>query len=350
MSRPATRTTPRSEPFTVAGFHLPGRYLPLLVGRKAAAALCGTTAQALPMPSVTFLRLCLEYMRTHDDEAFGASAKPVPKGTFGILMAAAGQGSDFAGALKRFAAAAALLRPDLTIRYRRNRRGLNLSIRYDGARSARKELVVETFAMTVQCGLRWLTGQRLIPAQVTLAEPVGGFQQTLLKAVFGCPAIRKGSGVTLCYRAADAGMKLAAVKYNAWASHEFVEFMRLLEEAAAARNTAVPAPGCDFAGAVRRAVAGGSHDETQVARRLGMSTATLRRRLSESGTSFRVLLDDVQRGAAATLLMTDKPLDDVAAELGYSDVRSFRRVCRRWLGTTPGAYRRRAATQAAPRA
>jgi AraC-like DNA-binding protein len=83
----------------------------------------------------------------------------------------------------------------------------------------------------------------------------------------------------------------------------------------------------------------GLRSEVDVARALRMSPATLRRRLAEAGPSFRAVLDDVQRVAAAALLMTDKPFEDIASEVQYSDARSFRRACHRWFGMTPSAYR-----------
>ncbi len=334
--------------FTAAGFHVPRDYLVLLLGSVVATRLLaksGAHGSGRPdcdefIPSTVFLKLCLEQMRITDDESFGISAKPIPKGTLGILMAAAGQGNNLGEALKRFAAAAVLLRPDIKVAVRRNRRGLSIALSYEGKRTARMELFVETFALTIHCAFRWLTGRRLRPLQAILAEPIGRFRKTMLKSVLRCPTIVKGSGATLSYRASDAAAPLAPVKYNTWAAHEFVEFMRLLEEAAADRNSRTTEGAPAIVRDVREAIYGGLHGETAVARHLRMSSATLRRRLADAGSSFRALLDDVQRGTAATLLMTDKSFEEIAAEIGYSDARSFRRAGQRWFGMTPSAYRR----------
>lgn len=79
-----------------------------------------------------------------------------------------------------------------------------------------------------------------------------------------------------------------------------------------------------------------------VARRLGASTRTLKRRLAEQGTSFTQVLDEV-RQQRALLLLDDRRLSiaDVADRLGYSDVANFTRAFRRWTGTTPAAFRAR---------
>jgi hypothetical protein len=57
-------------------------------------------------------------------------------------------------------------------------------------------------------------------------------------------------------------------------------------------------------------------------------------------TTFRAISADLQRSAAETLFVTDKSLEDIAIEIGYSDVRSLRRACQRWFGVTPTVYRR----------
>lgn len=331
--------------FTAASFRVPAHYFPLLVGAEAASRLGVSETDTQAMSSIRFLKLCLECMRASGDESYGVAARTVPKGTFGILMAAAAQGSDLDEALARFAEAAVLLRPDIKLGYKRNRRSLSIVLDYPGVRSARNELLMETFALSIHCGFRWLTDRPLQPVQVRLAEPVGSFQRSMLKGVFDCPDRRRGRGVTIAYRAADGTLPLAPVKYSTWAAHEFGAFMQILDEAAARRNargaTSDPAIICE----VRHAIGDGAHCESEVASLLGMSPATLRRRLAEAGASFRTLLDAAQREIAATLLMTDKSLDDIASEIRYSDVRSFRRACRRWFGTTPVAYRQGRAPQ-----
>jgi AraC-like DNA-binding protein len=80
----------------------------------------------------------------------------------------------------------------------------------------------------------------------------------------------------------------------------------------------------------------------QVARALGMSTRTLRRRLTEAGTSFRTLLDEVRHALAEELLGRGAlSVEDVAARLGYAEASSFIHAFRRWTGMTPLAFQRR---------
>ncbi len=41
------------------------------------------------------------------------------------------------------------------------------------------------------------------------------------------------------------------------------------------------------------------------------------------------------------LELEDTPIDEIAFEVGYSDLASFRRLFRKLAGLTPGEYRRR---------
>ncbi|WP_322024273.1 AraC family transcriptional regulator [Burkholderia sp. BCC1977] len=77
-----------------------------------------------------------------------------------------------------------------------------------------------------------------------------------------------------------------------------------------------------------------------MARLMNTSPRTLKRRLQEEGTTFRVLLAQA-RGAMAETLLGDARLSltDVAERLGFSDLSSFSQAFKRWYGVPPGTYR-----------
>lgn len=80
---------------------------------------------------------------------------------------------------------------------------------------------------------------------------------------------------------------------------------------------------------------------TELARELGLSSRTLRRRLSEHGLSYADMVDE-ERKTRALILLKNKTLsvDEVAARLGYSESSTFARAFRRWIGSSPASYRR----------
>jgi AraC-like DNA-binding protein len=77
-----------------------------------------------------------------------------------------------------------------------------------------------------------------------------------------------------------------------------------------------------------------------VARELGMSVRTLRRRLAEQGASYRQLTDELRRDLAINYLReTAMTVEDIAYALGFSDAANFRQAFRRWTSATPQQFR-----------
>lgn len=78
-----------------------------------------------------------------------------------------------------------------------------------------------------------------------------------------------------------------------------------------------------------------------VARRLGLSRRSLRRRLEAEGASFSsVLTESRLRLARRTLARTDRTLAQIALDLGYSDQSAFTRAFKLGDGLSPGRYRK----------
>jgi AraC-like DNA-binding protein len=71
----------------------------------------------------------------------------------------------------------------------------------------------------------------------------------------------------------------------------------------------------------------------RLAAAMHVSERTLRRRLSDEGTSLRDLVDAARRQRALTLLEGGgRSVEQVALELGYSSASAFGRVFKKWMG------------------
>ncbi|MEM9740212.1 MAG: helix-turn-helix domain-containing protein [Pseudomonadota bacterium] len=88
----------------------------------------------------------------------------------------------------------------------------------------------------------------------------------------------------------------------------------------------------------RHLIDAGVDDQTQVANALGVSLATLRRRLAVENTTFRDLRSTRLKARAIRLLDRGDAPAKVATALGFSDLRSFSRAFKSWTGTTPTAF------------
>ena len=81
-----------------------------------------------------------------------------------------------------------------------------------------------------------------------------------------------------------------------------------------------------------------------IAKRLGVGTRTLQRRLQDESTSFQQTLDAVRTALAQHYLAkTRMTTAEIARLLGFDSANSFVRAFRTWTGTTPLTVRRSAA-------
>lgn len=77
-----------------------------------------------------------------------------------------------------------------------------------------------------------------------------------------------------------------------------------------------------------------------VALGLGMTSRTLRRKLTDEGTSFQALLAQVREALARDYLVSSHlSVEDIANTLGFSDATAFRHAFKRWTGGTPLDFR-----------
>lgn len=117
-------------------------------------------------------------------------------------------------------------------------------------------------------------------------------------------------------------------------------FLELLE-----RYTPRPCPAATVAArvaeALRRDLRGSAPTVEQIAAQLALSSRSLHRQLAAEGTSYQRVLDELRRDEAIRLALDEqRPFKAIAAAVGFSDPRCFRRAFKRWTGTTPQQFRR----------
>ncbi len=99
----------------------------------------------------------------------------------------------------------------------------------------------------------------------------------------------------------------------------------------------------DFVSAVksvlRTRIGAGSLTRDRVCRALGLNARTLAHRLEAFGVTFSGLADEVRFDAAQNLLLKDRRIGEIAAELGFAEPSAFIRAFKSWSGTTPARWR-----------
>jgi AraC-like DNA-binding protein len=93
--------------------------------------------------------------------------------------------------------------------------------------------------------------------------------------------------------------------------------------------------------AIRRALLEEAPKMPEIAHDLGIHPRTLRRRLSEEGTTFDDLLDDVRQTVARELIeLTDMPLGEIGDALAFASPGVFSQWFRRAFGMPPSLWPR----------
>ena len=124
------------------------------------------------------------------------------------------------------------------------------------------------------------------------------------------------------------------------------ELSGLLEDLASAsirRLSSKPAITEEVRNAICAGLLSGGASEYSIAKGMGMTVRTLRRRLAGSDISFRQLLDECRQARAENLLLDGRlSIADISLSLGDSEPANFYRAFRRWTGVTPAQWRSQA--------
>lgn len=212
--------------------------------------------------------------------------------------------------------------------------GKALIYHHDLPRSFGRDLAAESAIAKIAFAARHASGADVRPYRIELAHDAPDDRAAFEKAL-GAAISFNSPRYALHWD--DAALKQPMLR----ADPELASFFERHAEELLSKSGAAGSS----AGAVRRAVAeilpSGDLAEAMVARRLGWSDRTLRRRLREDGASFRDVVDDVRRSMAMSyLLRDDTNIRDVAFLVGFADVSNFYRAFRRWTGGTPAEWRR----------
>lgn len=320
--------------------HCDTSYLAALVGQARVPQLCAAAGMAGAVPDrlnmVEFWRCCAENIRLTNDESHGLAPQPVPVGSLSLLIMAAKEAETLDQALHRLAEAARLVRREvqITLHHRRGVMRATFAPAIEPTHdSTRRGMAVycECFAIVIHCALRWMTGRRLDPVAVRGDGALRASGGELLLAL-GAPVSRRGRWTSIDYAAADCAAPVLPRRYTAWGEAEFASFVAMVAEGGAQ-------PQATDHARVIEAMRGGRHSQDQVAAWMGMSVATLRRRLAAANLNFRDISADFRTFRLKELLATDMPLADIADAIGLSDERSLRRFAGDHLGMAPAVWR-----------
>jgi AraC-like DNA-binding protein len=255
----------------------------------------------------------------------------------GLLYYVMASSQTLGDALKRIARYSRITNEAIVFRYQEGNR-LIVNLSYSGVprHSDRHQIEFCMFAALRIC--RELTGDNIVPQHFSISHyrskdisEIARFVGT--KVEFGADTDEfaldiNASGLPLIH--SDSYLNDLLLKY--------------CEAALADRRGNVSPLRTRVENAISSALPHGRVLVDDVARKLGMSTRTLARKLSDEGLSFTEIFQQLRRDLAVRYL-DDRRLhvSKIAWLLGFREMSAFTHACKRWTGKTPSQMRTAAA-------
>lgn len=277
-------------------------------------------------------------MRESEDESWRMSTRPLARGTTAFVSETIRDAGTLGEAMRRIARGYNIvhggdfnhveLRPDRVV-YRIDDHDFPFGahVTAEEARTMMESVLVFVHAM-LSLACRVDLRRHLRCVRVRGSAPSGPDNPL---GYWAAPVRFGATAYELEFAPASAALPVAADRAGFGAVEVWAHAIELAEDDAGPASNRI-------ADRVRAALSDGAEDQAQVARRLGVSVATLRRRLEQDGCRFRALRAEVLNARARDLLDQRRRAVDVAEALGFSDRRSFARAFRSWNGITPKEY------------
>ena len=271
------------------------------------------------------LALILGVIVALDDEGHGMTRRRVNVGMNNLAMRVAGTARSVEEAVEAFArffektASPVLLRPAFSSN--------SVEVRFwsDSVDSDQAAAIEEIYSVSLMLNLNWLAGRKLSVQSFALRDPL---HPSIGRLHWAFDALTR-HGPTTLLRLAPRQLLLRA---RVPAIGEFMwQPLRFWIENDSRINPGATTSASWASAALRVA------DLTEASE---FSERSLRRRFANEGHSFRKLRTNaIAEAGVRQLLSTDDTVEQIAAELGYSEARSFRRLLKAATGMTPAQIR-----------
>ncbi|SDW23648.1 Helix-turn-helix domain-containing protein [Ruegeria halocynthiae] len=183
--------------------------------------------------------------------------------------------------------------------------------------------------------MRALTQQKLNPIEIRFQHDVGQHADTFQK-IGGFPVSFGTERLEIILSLPSLEIQIPT--YDLSLRAHLLEYCeRLLAE----RRSPKQKTRSQIEGLITRSMPGGIVQADEAAAQLGLSTRTLARRLTDEGTSYREVVEDLRCDLAQTFIKNGMNLTEISYSLGYSDQAAFSTAFKRWTGQAPSAFRKR---------
>ncbi|MDP9013530.1 MAG: AraC family transcriptional regulator [Pseudomonadota bacterium] len=271
---------------------------------------------------------------TLDDEFFGQDSRRMKSGSFAMLVHSVLGCKNLAQALDRSLRFYGLILDDIVGSLAREGKEASIVLKERAAEARPRVFGHEVLLMLLHGVACWLVGRRIpiLRARFRYPEPAHSAEYRLMY----CTDLSFDAPDTAIVFAADY-LTLPVVQNE----RSVKDFLRTAPESILVKYKNGSSLSARIRRRLRQLLPGDVPDFDRLAAELNMTTATMRRRLNEEGTSYQGIKDQLRRDLAIGYLShSDRSVMDIALELGFSERSAFHRAFRKWTGASPGEFRR----------
>lgn len=273
--------------------------------------------------------------RELDDEFMGYTASPMRHGVFALMAELCLYSGSVLQAIEKGVQLYNLIQADIRTRVSLQEDQVQLDVYFAQPELDPDHYFVEFWLIIWHRLACWLANETLSlhEAQFNYPRPESYFEE--FKYLFPCPHRfdRPHCQISLDLPQMRAPIRRTRSDLEEMIAHAPLELMT------------IPASDHSLARQVRLYLTQSGHFHPRLAETaaaLGISSERMRRQLRREGATLGSIVQNVQRDRATRLLLeSNRSVEEISAELGYAEPRSFTRAFRHWSGTSPTVYRRR---------
>ncbi|HLW23873.1 MAG TPA: AraC family transcriptional regulator [Steroidobacteraceae bacterium] len=268
-----------------------------------------------------------------DDEFFGRDSRRMKSGTFAMLCHSVLPCPTLRQALERSLRFYGLILDDIGGTLERGAAEARIVLQ-DRAPGSERAFAHEVLLMLLHGVSCWLVNRRIpiLRAEFSYPEPPYSAEYRLMY----CTDLAFERAATAIAFSSDY-LELPVVQNE----RTVKEFLRTAPENILVKYKNGSSAAARIRRRLRQLLPGEVPDFESLAVELHVTSATLRRRLHEEGTSYQEIKDQLRRDLAISYLShSDRSVMDIALELGFSERSAFHRAFRKWTGASPGEFRR----------
>ena len=267
------------------------------------------------------------------DEFFGLGARPMRPGAFRLMCQAMLHAGTLDQALKRGLSFLDVVLDAPTGRLRQQGGAAVIALSEPEGAPARPAFAYRAYWLIVMGVACWLIGRRVALKRLDFACPAPA-DRLDYRQFFGAPVRFDQPETLLVFDASYLALPLVR------SETALRSFMREAPANLLVRYRHDHDIAAEVRARLEKVAPQDWPDFEAMARDLGLSPATLRRKLRADGQSFGAIKDELRSVLAQRLLKGRQSVAEVAGALGYSEPSAFHRAFLKWTGQSPGAFRR----------